>query len=87
MGRRASCTLSRSSATRCGVRTPSLSAGERRPGPGDMSLVAISMSLGRLVSTDVSLGFWGTMDMSSGRLAAGNTSLGPLVAGNMSLGC
>lgn len=69
--------ISKTSATCCCVRTPSLNAGERRPVARDVSLeylVARNMSLGYPVSSDMFL-VW---------LVAGDMSLGYLVPKNMS---
>ena len=79
LGQVVSWSISRSSATRCGVRTPSLNAGERRPVTGDLSL-------GCLVAGDVSLGYLVARNMSLGCLVISDGSLGCLVARNMSLG-
>lgn len=69
--------ISRTSATCCCVRTPSLNAGERRPVARDVSLgylVARNMCLGCLVSRDMLL-VW---------LVAGDMSLAYLVPKNVS---
>lgn len=66
-GQVVSWSISRSSATRCGVRTPSLNAGERRPVTGVLSpgcLVAGDVSLGYLVARNMSLGCLVTSDVS-----------------------
>lgn len=79
LGQVVSWSISRSSATCCGVRTPSLSAGERRPVTGDMSL-------GCLVGGDMSLGYLVARNMSFGSLVTSDTSLGYLVTRDLSLG-
>lgn len=85
LGQVVSWSISRSSATCCGVRTPSLNAGERRPVTGDLTLGcpgAGDMSLGYLVAKNRSPGCLVTSD---GSLGARNLSLGYLVLKNLCL--